>query len=116
MILLQILHTKLQGQTPKPITNFDNIPLLTTFHENKNKIVIKDINRKIENTLSDYLKGICLESNIFLSERQSKTLLRLLSNFSISLNPSLPKGISKCNAKRCKNADSTSYNALNNLN
>ena len=115
MILLQILHTKLQGQTPKPITNFDNIPLLTTFHENKN-IVIKDINRKIENTLSDYLKGICLESNIFLSERQSKTLLRLLSNFSISLNPSLPKGISKCNAKRCKNADSTSYNALNNLN
>ena len=63
---------------------------------------MKNIKRKIENTPSNYIKGIFQESNIFLSQRQPKNLLRLLSNSSISRNPSLPKGIFKCSHKRCK--------------
>ena len=63
---------------------------------------MKNIKRKIENTPSDYMKGIFQESNIFVSQRRPKNLLRLLSNASISRNPSLPKGIFKCNDKRCK--------------
>ena len=63
---------------------------------------MKNIKRKIENTPSDYMKGIFQESNLFLSQRRPKNLLRLLSNSSISRNPSLPKGIFKCNDKRCK--------------
>ena len=57
---------------------------------------------KIENTPSDHLKEIFQESNIFLSQCQPKNLLRLLSNSSISQNPSLPKGIFKCSNKRFK--------------
>ena len=63
---------------------------------------MKNIKSKIENTPSDYLKRIFQESNIFLSQRQPKNLLRLLPNSSISRNPSLPKGIFKCSDKRCK--------------
>ena len=57
---------------------------------------MKNIKRKIENTPSDYMKGIFQESNLFLSQRRPKNLLRLLSNSSISRNPSLPKGIFEC--------------------
>ena len=63
---------------------------------------MKNIKRKIENTPSDYMKGIFQESNIFLSHCQPKNLLRLLSNSSISTNRSLPKDIFKCNDRRCK--------------
>ena len=53
--------------------------------------------------ISDYIKGIFQESNIYyLSQSPAKNLLRVLSNFSISRNPSLPKGIFRCNDKRCK--------------
>ena len=65
-------------------------------------IIIKVIKRKIEYTTSDYLKGIFQESNIFLSQRQPKNVIRILSNSSISLNASLPKGIFKCSEKRCE--------------
>ena len=58
---------------------------------------MKKIKRKIKNAQSDYIKGVFQESNIFLSQRQPKNLVRL---FSISRNPSLPKGIFKCNNKR----------------
>ena len=86
----------------EPKNNFNNIPFVTSFHEDKdNKIIMKNIKRKIENTPSDYIKEIFQESNIFLS-RQPKNLLRLLSNSSISRNPSLAKGIPKCNDKRRK--------------
>ena len=37
---------------------------------------MKNIKRKIENTPSDYLKEFFRESNIFLSQRQPKYLLR----------------------------------------
>ena len=63
---------------------------------------MKNIERKIENTPSSYIKGIFQESDIFLSQCQPKNLLKLLSNSSISRNPSLPKWILKCNDKRCK--------------
>ena len=63
---------------------------------------MKNIKRKIENTPSGFIKGIFQESNIFLSQRQPKNLLRLLFNSSISRDPSLRKGIFKCNDKRCK--------------
>ena len=63
---------------------------------------MKNIKRKKENTPSDYTKEIFQESNIFLSQRQPKNLLRLLSNTSISRNQSLPKRIFKCNDKKCK--------------
>ena len=39
---------------------------------------------------------------MFLSQRQPKNLLRLLSSSSISRNPSLPKGFFKRNDKRCE--------------
>ena len=61
---------------------------------------MKNIKRKIENTPSDYLKGIFQESNILLSQRQPKNFLRLLSNSSISRNPSLPKEIYKCSGDK----------------
>ena len=71
---------------------------VTSFHEDTdNKITIKNIKRKIGNTPNDYIKGIFQESNIFLSQRQPKNLLRLLFNSPISSSPSLPKGIFKCN-------------------
>ena len=63
---------------------------------------MKNIKREKENTPSDYTKDIFQESNIFLSQHQPKNLLRLLSNSSISRNPSLLKGIFKCNNKRCE--------------
>ena len=54
------------------------------------KIIMKNIKRKIQNIPSDYIKEIFQESNIFSSQRQPKYLPRLLSNSSISRNPSLP--------------------------
>ena len=66
-----------------------------SFHEDTDdKIIIKNIKRKIENTPSDYIKEIFQESNIFLSQSQLKNLLRLLSNSSISRK--------KFNDKRCQ--------------
>ena len=72
-------NAKLQGPAPKPKNNFSNIPFVTSFHENTdNKIIMKSIKRKIENTPSDCIKWIFQESNIFLPQRQPKNLLRLL--------------------------------------
>ena len=97
------VNAKLQGPAPKPKNRSNNIPFVTSFHEDTdNKIIMKNIKTKIKNTPSDYIKGIFQESNIFLSQRQPNNLLRLLSNSSISRNPSVPKGIFKCNDKRCK--------------
>ena len=48
----------------EPKNNFNNIPFVTSFHEDKdNKIIMKNIKRKIENTPSDYIKEIFQESN-----------------------------------------------------
>ena len=63
---------------------------------------MRNIKRKIENSPSDYLKEISQESNIFLSQHQSKNVLRLLSKFSFFRIPSLPNGIFKCSNKICK--------------
>ena len=80
---LKVLLSSLQ--TPKPKKKFNNIPFVTTFHEDTNiKFIMNSIKRKIENTSSDYSKGIVQESNILLSQRQPKKLLRLLSKSSIS--------------------------------
>ena len=96
-------NAKLQGPAPKPKDNSENIPFVTTFHEDiNNNIIMKNIKRKIENTPSDHLKEIYQESNIFLSQRQPKNLLNLLTNSAISRNPSLPPGIFKCKDLRCK--------------
>ena len=74
-------NVKLQGPAPKPKNNFNNVPFVTSFHEDaSNKIIMKNIKRKIENTPSEYIKGIFHESNILLSQRQPKNLLKLLSN------------------------------------
>ena len=44
-------NAKLQGPATKPKNNFNNVPLVTTFHENiDNKIIMKNIKRKIENS------------------------------------------------------------------
>ena len=60
-------NVKLQGPAPKPKNNFNNVPFVTSFHEDTdNKIIMKNIKRKIENTASDYVNGIFQESNIFL--------------------------------------------------
>ena len=103
IISITFYNAKLQDPAPKPKNNFNNRPFVTSFHEDTdNKIIMKNIKREIENTPSDYLKEIFQESNIFLSQRQTKNLLRLLSNSSISRNPSLVRGNFKCNNKRCK--------------
>ena len=63
-------NTKLQSPAPKLKQNFNNIPFVTSFHgDTDNKFIIKNIKRKIENTPSDYIKGIFKESNIFLPQR-----------------------------------------------
>ena len=44
-------NAKLQGPALKPKNNFNNIPFVTSFHEDTdNKIIMKNITRKIENT------------------------------------------------------------------
>ena len=79
------------------------LPFVTSFHEDTdNKIIMKTNKRIIENTPSDYIKRNFWKINIFLSQIQPKNLLRLLSNSSISRNPSLPKGVLKPNDKRWK--------------
>ena len=79
------------------------LPFVTSFHEDTdNKIIMKTNKRIIENTTSDYIKRNFWKINIFLSQIQPKNLLRLLSNSSISRNPSLPKGVLKPNDKRWK--------------
>ena len=79
------------------------LPFVTSFHEDTdNKIIMKTNKRIIENTPSDYIKKKKKKINIFLSQIQPKNLLRLLSNSSISRNPSLPKGVLKPNDKRWK--------------
>ena len=96
-------NARLQGPAPKPKENANNIPFVTTFHKDiDNKVIMKNIKRKMENTPSDYIKETFQESNVFLSQRQPKNLLRLLSTSSISKNPNLPKGTFKCADKRCK--------------
>ena len=91
-------NAKIQSPAPKPQNNFNNISFFTSYHEDTdNKYIMKKIKRKIKSAQSDYIKGVFQESNIFLSQRQPKNLVRL---FSISRNPSLPKGIFKCNNKR----------------
>ena len=63
-------NAKLQSPAPKLKQNFNNIPFVTSFHgDTDNKFIIKNIKRKIENTPSDYIKGIFKESNIFLPQR-----------------------------------------------
>ena len=63
-------NAKLQGPAPIPKNNFNNKCFVTFLHEDiYNKIIMKNIKRKIENTPSDYIKGIFQESNIFLSQR-----------------------------------------------
>ena len=63
-------NAKLQSLAPKPKNNFNKITFVTSFHgDTDNKIIIKNIKRKIENTPSDYIKGIFQESNIFLPQR-----------------------------------------------
>ena len=69
---------------------------------------MNNIKSKIENTPSDYTKWIFQESNIFLSQRPPKNLQSLLSNSSISRNPSLPKGIFNAMIKDVKYAGFTS--------
>ena len=93
---------ELQSPASKAKNNFNNIPFVTAFHKDTdNEIIMKNIERKIENTPPDCLKGIFPESNTFLSQRQAKNLLRLLFNSSISRNPSLPEGNFKYSDKRC---------------
>ena len=102
-------NAKLQGPAPKPKSNFSNLPFVTSFHEvTDNKIIMNNIKSKIENSPSDYAKWIFQESNIFLSQRQPKNLQSLLSNSSISRNPSLPKGIFNAMIKDVKYAGFTS--------
>ena len=96
-------NARLQGPAPKPKENANNISFVTTFHEDiDNKVIMKNMKRKMENTPSDYIKETFQESNIFLSQHQPKNLLRLLSTSSISKNPNLPKGTFKYTDKRCK--------------
>ena len=66
-------NAKLQGPAPKPKNNFNNKRFVTFLHEDTdNKIIMKNIKRKIENTPSGYIKGIFQESNIFLSDKRCK--------------------------------------------
>ena len=56
---IRFYNAKVQGPAPKPRNNFNNIPLVTTFPEDaNNRIVMKNIKRKIENNPSSYLKEI----------------------------------------------------------
>ena len=113
-------NAKLHGPAPKlknnlryttiyNITIYNNIPFVTFFHEaTDNKIIMKNFKRKIENTPCEYIKWIFQESNILLSQRQPKNLQRLLSDTSISRNPSLPKEFLNAMIKDVKYAGVTS--------
>ena len=52
-------NAKLQGPALKPKNNFNNIPFVTSFHEDAdNKIIVKNITRKIGNTSFHYIERI----------------------------------------------------------
>ena len=59
-------------------------------------------------TRSDYIRKMFQESNIFLSQRQPKNLLRLLSNSSISRKPIYLKEFLNAMIKDVKYAGFTS--------
>ena len=82
-------NAKPQGPSLKPKNNFNDKSFVTSFHKDTDKNIMKNIKGKTESTLSDYIKGIFKESNIFLLQSQPKNLVRLLSNSSISRNMSL---------------------------
>ena len=84
-----LYNAKPQGPSLKPKNNFNDKSFVTSFHKDTDKNIMKNIKGKTESTLSDYIKGIFKESNIFLLQSQPKNLVRLLSNSSISRNMSL---------------------------
>ena len=54
-----LYNANFQGPAPKSKNNFNNIPFVTSFFKDTdNKIIMKNISRKIENTPSDYIKEI----------------------------------------------------------
>ena len=86
-IITKAFHNaKLQGPAPQPKEKNDNLPFVTTYHENiDNKNVLNNIKRRINNTSND-LKEIYDNNNVFLSQRQPKNMLRILSSTSIKKN------------------------------
>ena len=75
-------NARLQGPAPKPKENANNIPFVTTFHEDiDNKVIMKNIKRKMENTPSDYIKETFQESNIFFISTSTKEFIKTTLNF-----------------------------------
>ena len=93
---------KLQG--PAPFT--DNTHIAATHYENiDNENVVKKIHSKLSNIQSRYLSEVFENKNVILSQKQPKTLLRLLTRakFNIEINAfAQQNGLFKCIDNRCK--------------
>ena len=93
---------KLQG--PAPFT--DNTHIAATHYENiDNENVVKKIHSKLSNIQSRYLSEVFENKNVILSQKQPKTLLRLLTRarFNIEINAfAKQNGLFKCIDNRCK--------------
>ena len=72
-------NARLQGQAPLK-TNPNNIPFVTTYHDNvNNNEKVEKIRRKFNDIQSDHLNNVLKNGNIILAQKQPKNLLRLLS-------------------------------------
>ena len=100
-----IFNARLQGPAPEKCKSV--IPLVTTNYSNLSlQHVIGKANHYLSNTHSSDLKETFQDSQLILSQKQPKNLLRLLtqSQFSTSQETATTEKIpiTKCHDKRCK--------------
>ena len=93
-------------QGPAPYKDEENtLPFVATCSNVDNKPLVTNIRKKLNNLNLAYLKEIFKDSAIVLAQRQSKNLLRLLTNTAYNSkrqNENNINGLFKCTDKRCK--------------
>ena len=97
------------AKLPGPATftvNSKNILFVTTYYENTdNEKVVRKIRSKLSNIQSRHLSEVFKNKNAFLSQKQPKNLLQLLTRarFNTEINAFRQQnGFFKCIYKRCK--------------
>ena len=79
-------YIKLQGPAPFR-DNLKNIPFFLTYHKNiNNEKAVRKIYSKLANIQSGYLSELFKNTNVILSQKQPKNLLRLLVVISLDSN------------------------------
>ena len=96
-------NAMLQGPAPRPKDKSQTLPLVTTNYSNfRFNRIIKKSNDLIDNIKDANLKPVFENTNIVLSQKQPKNLMRLLSQPTKTPITNKESLIKKCNDKRCK--------------